>query len=163
MSPVLKNTAECWFFPRWHLAEWHRNAELMGRYLSDEEKMKLQYHCDGCMSNYLIMSSLALETRELLFPIRPKLHETQQGLVHILGTPQLFFLIVHVNILASNQPHHTVAKGFQEIAQTQHEDGRWAGLITVFMLNHILNPLSFGIEIIYTCFLINDFSWTYFI
>ena len=97
------------------------------------------------------------------FPNPTKASWNSAGIGTHFGDTPVVFLIVHVNILASNQPNHTVAKGFQEIAQTQHEDGRWAGLITVFMLNHILNPLSFGIEIIYTCFPINDFSWTYFI
>ena len=69
---------------RWHMAEWHRKAELMGRYLTDEQVRDLQSHCDGCLKHYCILSNLALEAKELLFPIRPKLHATQQVLVLIL-------------------------------------------------------------------------------
>ncbi|CAK9046082.1 unnamed protein product [Durusdinium trenchii] len=78
--------ASCTF----HLAEWHRKTELLGRYLSPEDAMDLQRECDGCLTHYLVLSHMAVNAGELLFPIRPKLH------------------------------------AFQEIAQSQKEDGNYA-------------------------------------
>ena len=60
--------------PRFHLAEWHRKTELLGRYLSPEDAMDLQRECDGCLTHYLVLSHMAVNAGELLFPIRPKLH-----------------------------------------------------------------------------------------
>ena len=68
----------CWGNPenhfRWHLAEWHRKSELMPRYLTLDQSMELQRHCDGCLYYYVVLANRALEADELLFPIRPKLH-----------------------------------------------------------------------------------------
>lgn len=61
---------------RWHIAEWHRKSELMGRYLTDAQCQELQGHCDGCMTHYIALSNLAMANNELLFPFRPKLHAT---------------------------------------------------------------------------------------
>lgn len=60
------------------MAEWHRKAELMQRYLSDEDVRVLQSHCDEALKHYVILSNWAVAAKELLFPIRPKLHATQQ-------------------------------------------------------------------------------------
>lgn len=63
---------------RWNLAEWHRNTELMPRYLSPEQAATLQRHCDQCLMFYLKLAGMAVASSELLFPCRPKLHVTQQ-------------------------------------------------------------------------------------
>lgn len=65
---------------RWHIAEWHRNVEMMPRYLSNDQAMFLQDLCDGCVSFYLKLASMAIESGELLFPVRPKIHVTQQDM-----------------------------------------------------------------------------------
>ncbi|CAL1145496.1 unnamed protein product [Cladocopium goreaui] len=62
----------------WHLAEWHRNTELLGRYLTPENALQLQRHCDGCLVYYLSLADKAVRANELLFPIRPKLHAYQE-------------------------------------------------------------------------------------
>ena len=68
---------------RWHLAEWHRNVELMPRYLSPDQAILLQRHCDGTVGFYLKLASMALESAELLFPSRPKIHVTQWLIIDI--------------------------------------------------------------------------------
>lgn len=63
------------------MAEWHRNCELMPRYLTDDQAAMLQRHCDGCLSFYLTLAKKAVDMGELFFPCRPKLHATQMELV----------------------------------------------------------------------------------
>ena len=64
---------------RWHIAEWHRNVEMMPRYLSNDQAMFLQDLCDGCVSFYLKLASMAIESGELLFPVRPKISCNSTG------------------------------------------------------------------------------------
>ncbi|CAK8985361.1 unnamed protein product [Durusdinium trenchii] len=66
--------ASCTF----HLAEWHRKTELLGRFLVPDEAMDLQRECDGCLTYYLVLSHMAVAAGVLLFPIRPKLHAFQE-------------------------------------------------------------------------------------
>ena len=55
------------------MAEWHRKAELMQRYLSDEDVRVLQSHCDEALKHYVILSNWAVAAKELLFPNQAKI------------------------------------------------------------------------------------------
>ena len=79
---------------RWHSAEWHRKQELMPHLLSEEQARVLQSHCDECLRYYLKLASMAVESGELLFPIRPKLHATQL----VRATHGSFYLVSKGNI-----------------------------------------------------------------
>lgn len=46
----------------------------MPRYLTEAQAQDLLETCDECLSYYAILSNMAVQSDELLFPIRPKLH-----------------------------------------------------------------------------------------
>ena len=62
---------------RYYAAEWHRKSELCPRYLTEDQAKDLLTVCDSCLTSYAILSNMAVECGELLFPIRPKLHVTE--------------------------------------------------------------------------------------
>lgn len=59
---------------RFYAAEWHRKAELLPRYLTEEEAQDLLDTSEKCLVSYAILSNMAVQAGELLFPSRPKLH-----------------------------------------------------------------------------------------
>ena len=60
--------------PRFFVAEWHRKIESYGYYLEQAQADELLQLCDSCLVSYAILSKMAIEDGQLLFPIRPKLH-----------------------------------------------------------------------------------------
>ena len=92
---------------RWHLAEWHRKTELLGRYLTPDEAMGLQKHLDGCLTSYLVLSNMAVEAQELLFPCRPKLHVTQHAFINVWFPFFRMVLFTRKNVLSNKNFRHT--------------------------------------------------------